>query len=177
MKKLIYHPLALVSAACAVLYFVSWVTDSIQDNLRHLVVLPADPHPGELIASDVSPNLKKLALLQANAKPAAPAEGSEVIDLNAAFVPQAAMSTEPVVPDYFKALTENKSRLLKLQATTDDGAIINGRFIAFGDAIAAVAYPIGNGPKLTAPRLKSSKTSGTVLIQEPNGRRSFSLPQ
>ena len=175
MKKLLLHPLAILSAAGIVLWGVSWVTDFVNDHLAQLVVLPVDPHPGDLGPGQTSPNLRKLYLLLAHNAPApTSANGSDVIDLNAAFVSQAAVETPPP-PDYFKALTEN--RLVKLDATTDGGAIINGRFIAYGEPIEAFPYPIGNSSKTPAPRLRKAQAAGTVLVQEPNGRRSFTLPQ
>ena len=155
--------------------FLGIVFKGSQATLPALQALPVygmDNAPQQNIADD---KLKSLYPLVANHGKAVTAsrQSSEIINIDSAFIPQVALqkNVQSSVPDYFFLLKENN--VLLLQAITNDGAIINGKFYAFNSTIADFAYPSGSGKEVSPTLLQA--TISSVIIKETVGKRRFIL--
>lgn len=154
--------------------FLGIVFNGSQATLPTLQALPIygiNDAPQQNVADDELKNLYPLVSSRNKTSIAAPL--SEIINIDSAFIPQTALpsNAQSSVPDYFSLLKENN--VLLLQAITNDGAIINGKFYAFNNTIADFAYPSGSGKEVSPTLLQA--TISSVIIKETVGKRRFIL--
>jgi len=156
--------------------FLGIVFKGSQATLPTLQALPIygmNVAPRQNIADDH--HLKNLYPLVASHDKAVIAEApsSEIINIDSAFIPQITIqkNVQSNVPDYFSLLKENN--VLMLQAITNDGAIINGKFYAFNSTITDFAYPSGSGKEVSPTLIQA--TASSVIIKETPGQHRFVL--
>ncbi|MDO8416476.1 MAG: hypothetical protein Q7S87_09720 [Agitococcus sp.] len=95
-------------------------------------------------------------------KKVSPSENKEVKPAVAAVIPQA---------DYFGQL----STVVKIQALSATGAVINNRFYAVGESIPSLAYPPAKPGKMVVPVL-SKVDQNAVYLENPVNNRSLRIP-
>ncbi|WP_207002638.1 hypothetical protein [Trinickia mobilis] len=83
---------------------------------------------------------------------------------------------KPAATDYFAALKERQSSLLRLDGVAPSrGAFINSTYVAIGEPVDSVSYPADPSQnKMVAPTLVAA-TDKTATLQEPHGRRTIIL--
>ncbi|MEM8519089.1 hypothetical protein [Janthinobacterium sp. CAN_S7] len=176
MKKLQESGLFQLAVACLFLYGLFRLIESIIPSFESLPVSGIDRARQQSTAT-AGNELKNLyPLVSAKINKSAPAETSEVISIDDAFIPKTQITTpqttDSAPPDYFAML--KSSGLLQLQATSNSGAIISNRYYAYGSPLTEFAYPAANG-KMITPIVRQSSKRDTVDIIENPGKSHFAL--
>lgn len=122
-----------------------------------------------------------IPIIQKDTKPktSSPAFDNSLPDRVFAFIPPSEIKSPPPKPiepppiDYFNLLIAGNH--LRIDAVMDNGAIINGKFIAINSPITQYAYPANSknktktgAPKMIAPILSETDLDKlTITIREP----------